>query len=148
MPSQVNANHIPFRGFFVYLWIIAIILAGSFMTFRLIKNPIEEPQGSGLALNNLKHNPALVNNLQILLVITIFIVTAYPAMFVAGQGPNSFILGTLPGCSSCLFGYSNYFLCFQQKAQKICLEGNQRSFWIECSSRWTRTTPKYQILKM
>ena len=119
MPSQVNANHIPFRGFFVYLWIIAIILAGSFMTFRLIKNPIEEPQGSGLALNNLKHNPALVNNLQILLVITIFIVTAYPAtMFVAGQGPNSFILGTLPGAVAAYLVIPISFFAFNKKLRK------------------------------
>ena len=118
MPSQVNANHIPFRGFFVYLWIIAIILAGSFMTFRLIKNPIEEPQGSGLALNNLKHNPALVNNLQILLVITIFIVTAYPAMFVAGQGPNSFILGTLPAAFAAYLVIPISFFAFNKKLRK------------------------------
>ena len=118
MPSQVNANHIPFRGFFVYLWIIAIILAGSFMTFRLIKNPIEEPQGSGLALNNLKHNPALVNSLQILLVITIFIVTAYPAMFVAGQGPNSFILGTLPAAFAAYLVIPISFFAFNKKLRK------------------------------
>ena len=128
MPSQVNANHIPFRGFFVYLWIIAIILAGSFMTFRLIKNPIEEPQGSGLALNNLKHNPALVNNLQILLVITIFIVTAYPAMFVAGQGPNSFILGTLPGAVAAYLVIPISFFAFNKKLRKYVWKETKEFF--------------------
>ena len=100
------------------MWIIAIILAGSFMIFRLIKNPIEEPQGSGLALNNMMHNPALVNNLQILLVIVVFLIVCYPAMFVAGHSPNSFILGTLPGAVATYFVVPISFYAFNKKLRK------------------------------
>ena len=88
------------------------------MIFRLIKNPIEEPQGSGLALNNMMHNPALVNNLQILLVIVVFLIVCYPAMFVAGHSPNSFILGTLPGAVATYFVVPISFYAFNKKLRK------------------------------
>ena len=88
------------------------------MIFRLIKNPIEEPQGSGLALNNMMHNPALINNLQILLVIVVFLIVCYPAMFVAGHSPNSFILGTLPGAVATYFVVPISFYAFNKKLRK------------------------------
>ena len=112
--SYLNSNY--FSGVFVILWIIAVILAGSYMIFRLIKNPTEEPQGSGL--NNVVHNPALVNNLQILLVIVVFLVVCYPAMFVAGHGQNSFILGTLPGAVAAYFVVPISFYAFNKKLRK------------------------------
>ena len=101
---------------FAILWIIAIILAGSFMIFRLIKNPTEEPQGSGL--NNVVHNPALVNNLQILLLIVVFLIASYLSKFVAGHGPNSFILGTLPGAVNAYFVVPISFYAFNKKLRK------------------------------
>ena len=101
---------------FAILWIIVIILAGSFMIFRQIKNPTEEPQGSGL--NNVVHNPALVNNLQIFLVIVVFIIVSYPSKFVAGHGPNSFILGTLPGAVNAYFVVPVSFYAFNKKLRK------------------------------
>ena len=103
---------------FVILWIIAVILAGSYMIFRLIKNPTEEPQGSGLVLNNVVHNPALVNNLQILVLIVVFLITSYLSKFVAGHGPNSFILGTLPGAVNAYFVVPVSFYAFNKKLRK------------------------------
>ena len=103
---------------FAILWIIVIILAGSFMIFRQIKNPTEEPQGSGLVLNNVVHNPALVNNLQIFLVIVVFIIVSYPSKFVAGHGPNSFIVGTLPGAVNTYFVVPISFYAFNKKLRK------------------------------
>merc|ERR1712012_102078 len=104
------------HGVFVILWTIAIILAGSYMIFRLIKNPTEEPQGSGL--NNVVHNPALVNNLQILLLIVVFLIASYLSKFVAGYGPDSFILGTLPGAVNAYFVVPVSFYAFNIKLRK------------------------------
>ena len=106
-----------------------MILAGSFMIFGLIKNPTEELQGSGLALNNVKHNPALVNNLQILLVIIAFLAVCYPAMFVAPcHGPNSFILGTLPIAVATYFVVPISFYAFNKKLRKYVWKETKEAF--------------------
>ena len=88
------------------------------MIFRQIKNPTEETQGSGLVLNNVVHNPALVNNLQIFLVIVVFIIVSYLSKFVAGHGPNSFILGTLPGAVNAYFVVPVSFYAFNKRLRK------------------------------
>ena len=89
---------------------------------------MEEPQGSGLALNNMKYNPALVNNLQILLVNVIFLVTAYPAMFVVDQGANSFILGTLPIAVAVYFVVPISFYAFNKKLRKYVWRETKEAF--------------------
>ena len=70
----------------------------------------------------------MVNNLQILLVITIFIVTAYPAMFVAGQGPNSFILGTLPAAFAAYLVIPISFFAFNKKLRKYVWKETKEAF--------------------
>ena len=96
-----------------------IILGAFFMIVRIVKNPIEEPQqNQGMMLNNMKHNPALVSNMQILLSIGVFIVTLYPAMFVAGKGPNSFILGSLPSAVGGYFVVPVSFYAYNKKLRK------------------------------
>ena len=87
------------------------------MVIRLIKNPAEELQQPNQGFNTLKHNPALVSNLQILLVVAIFIVTGYPAMFVADQGgPDAFVLGILP---IGMAGYLVVPICFYVFNRKL-----------------------------
>ena len=105
-----------FRGVFVIVWILAIVLAVFFMVIRLVKNPTEETQHNQ-GFNTLKHNPALVSNLQILFVVTIFIVVGTPALFVADQGgPDSFVLATLP---SLVAGYLVVPICFYVFNRKL-----------------------------
>ena len=75
------------------------------MVLRMIKKPTEEPQPSpGLMFNNMTHNPALLSNLQILVLMVVLIAACYPAIvYVEGKGPNSFILGTLPSAVAAYF---------------------------------------------
>ena len=105
-----------FRGFFIILWILAIVLAVFFMVIRLVKNPTEETQPNQ-GFNTLKHNPALASNLQILFVVTIFLVVGAPALFVADQGgPDSFVLATLP---IVVAGYLVVPICFYVFNRKL-----------------------------
>ena len=105
-----------FRGFFIILWILGITLAVFFMVIRLVKNPTEETQPNQ-GFNTLKHNPALASNLQILFVVTIFLVVGAPALFVADQGgPDSFVLATLPVIVA---GYLVVPICFYVFNRKL-----------------------------
>ena len=86
------------------------------MVIRLVKSPTEETQ-SNHGFNTLKHNPALVSNLQILFVVTIFLVVGTPALFVADQGgPDSFVLATLPAVVA---GYLVVPICFYVFNRKL-----------------------------
>ena len=90
------------------------------MVLRMIKKPTEEPQPSpGLMFNNMTHNPALLSNLQILVLMVVLIAACYPAIvYVEGKGPNSFILGTLPSAVAAYFVVPISFYAFNHKLRK------------------------------
>ena len=101
-----------------------IVLLISYMIIRLIKTPETEPQieEGAQMFNNMVHNPALVSNLQILMVIGIFVVVAIPGTFLIKDGPNGFILGTLPGIVAAFPVVPMLFYAFN---------GNMRNFVVK-----------------
>ena len=105
---------------FLALWLIIVFLAFFYMIIRLIKNPSIEPQQPHQShLNNAIHNPALVNNLQILLVVFIFVLIAIPGMFMTNKGPDGFILGFLPGVVAALMVVPGLFYAFNANLRKF-----------------------------
>ena len=105
---------------FLALWLIIVFLAFFYMIIRLIKNPSIEPQQPHQShLNNAIHNPALVNNLQILLVVFIFVLVAIPGMFMTNKGPDGFILGFLPGVVAALMVVPGLFYAFNANLRKF-----------------------------
>ena len=105
---------------FLALWLIIVFLAFFYMIIRLIKNPSIEPQQPHQShLNNAIHNPALVNNLQILLVVFIFVLVAIPGMFMTNKGPDGFILGFLPGVVAALMVVPGLFYTFNANLRKF-----------------------------
>ena len=79
---------------FLIVWVIITILALSLIIIQLIKNKPSPEQQFGF--NNMKHNPAIVNSLQMMFVIAILLLVSYPSIFVKGVGPNPFVLKTIP----------------------------------------------------
>ena len=79
--------------FLIFLILIAILTV-SFIIIKLIKKPSLEPnppQQQGL-FNNMTHNPALLNGLQIVFVVALLLVVSVPAAYLKAKGPNAFIL--------------------------------------------------------
>ena len=71
-------------------------------------------------LNNMAHNPALINSLQILFVIFIFVLVAYcSGKLVTQNGPNGFILGSLPGVLAVFPIVPILFYAFNQNLRKF-----------------------------
>ena len=65
------------------------------------------------------HNPALINTLQFILIIIIaLILNVTPAIVFMSQGPNGFILATLPGLTSTLVIIPLLFYGFNKKLRK------------------------------
>ena len=94
----ISKNKNPFRPKYIVLWGLVIISSVIYMIIRLIWDPYQPPQHhQNSTFNNLVHNPALINNLQILFVTACIILVAIPAIFAIDTGPNGFILGSLPG---------------------------------------------------
>ena len=110
---------------FLALWLIIVFLAFFYMIIRLIKNPSKEPQSQQphqSHLNNAIHNPALVNNLQILLVVFIFVLIAIPGMFMTNKGPDGFILGFLPGVVAAMMVVPGLFYAFNANLRKFAVK--------------------------
>ena len=83
--------------FLIFLILIAILTV-SFIIIKLIKKPSPEPnqpQQPG-SFNNMTHNPALINSLQIVFVIALVLVASLPSIFLKGTGPNAFVLRAIP----------------------------------------------------
>ena len=101
------------------LWAIISVLTVSYMIIRLIKNPHQEPQQQGNMFNNMVHNPALVSNLQILLVIFMFVLVYMNLRFMSTNGPNGFILALLPGVVMTFLVYPLLIYAFNQNLRKF-----------------------------
>ena len=107
---------------FIALWTIIICLAIFYMTIRLVKSPKKGPHQSQNHFNNNSHNPALVNNMQILLVGFIFILAAIPGILFTNNGPNGFILGFLPGIVAALMFVPGLFYAFNSSLRKFVIK--------------------------
>ena len=106
------------------MWAIILSLAIFYIIIRSIKNLYyREPQQQlpeGRMLNNMAHNPALINSLQILFVIFIFVLVAYcSGKLVTQNGPNGFILGSLPGVLAVFPIVPILFYAFNQNLRKF-----------------------------
>ena len=119
------------RKMFVALWSIIIGLAIFYMLTRLIKKPFKEPQQeSQKVFNNNAHNPALINNLQILFVVFMFVLVAIPGLYVTNQGPNGFILGSLPGVIVALMVVPMLFYAFNTNLRKFVVKEVKEVLWM------------------
>ena len=110
------------RKMFIALWTIIICLAIFYMIIRLVKSPKKGPHQSQNHFNNNSHNPALVNNMQILLVGFIFILAAIPGILFTNNGPNGFILGSLPGIVAALIFVPGLFYAFNSSLRKFVIK--------------------------
>ena len=114
-----NATKI--QTLFLVLLGLNLILLVFYMIIRLIKNPGEEQQsqGNGQFFNNVVHNPALINNLQILLVAFVCIVVALPGTFIVKKTPNAFVLSIIPGVLNLFLFMPVLFYAFNEKLRKF-----------------------------
>ena len=105
---------------FLIVWVIVAILAVSFMIIRLFKNPSPDPVQTqqGFGFNNMKHNPAIVNNLQMVFVVMILLAVCYPSIFVTTIGPNAFVLKTIPMSIAAYLVVPSCFYAFNKKLRK------------------------------
>ena len=101
---------------FLIVWVIITILALSLIIIQPIKNKPSPEQQFGF--NNMKHNPAIVNSLQILSVIAILLLVIYPAIFIKGVGPNAFVLKNIPVCIAAYLIIPFCFYAFNNKLRK------------------------------
>ena len=109
------------------MWAITLCLAIFYIIIRLIKilnyqepHHHQQSQAEDQMFNNMVHNPALINNLQILVVIFIFCLVAYSGgTLVTQNGPNGFILGSLPGVLAVFPIVPILFYTFNQNLRKF-----------------------------
>ena len=109
------------------MWAITLCLAIFYIIIRLIKilnyqepHHHQQSQAEDQMFNNMVHNPALINNLQILVVIFIFLLVAYSGgTLVTQNGPNGFILGSLPGVLAVFPIVLILFYTFNQNLRKF-----------------------------
>ena len=105
---------------FVILWVANCILIVSYAVLRMIRQPVQKPlQGQGLLFNNVTHNPALINNLQVILVFCLCALTAVPAIFAPQSGPNRFVLVTLPLMTNGSIVIPLLFYCFNKNLRNF-----------------------------
>ena len=101
---------------FLILIVIITILTLFLMIIRVIKNkPSPEQQ---FEFNNMTHNPAIVNSLQMLFVIVILLLVVYPSIFVDDVGPNAFVLKTIPMSIQAYLIAPICFYAFNNKLRK------------------------------
>ena len=109
---------------FLIVWVIITILALFLIIIQLIKNKPSPEQQFGF--NNMKHNPAIVNSLQMMLVIAILLLVCYPSIFVKGVGPNAFVLKTIPMSIAAYLIIPICFYAFNNKLRKYAWRGTKR----------------------
>ena len=106
---------------FVILWLVNCTLIVSYAVVRMIRQPpAKEPKhGQGLLFNNMSHNPALINNLQVILVFCLCALTAVPGIFAPKSGPNGFVLVILPLMTNGTIVIPLLFYCFNKNLRKF-----------------------------
>ena len=90
------------------MWSIVLLLLCLYMMLRLCYQPYsdsaseisEQAQSQELSLNNLVHNPAIIGNVQISIIVLTLLCGSLPAILLVHESPDYFILGTLCGILS------------------------------------------------
>ena len=101
-------------------FIVNCTLIVSFMIIRMIKNPVQPPQqNNGQLFNNMIHNPALINNLQLIFVFSLCFLCMVPSIFVTEYGPNGIVLVILPGSVTSALVLPLLFYCFNNNLRKF-----------------------------
>ena len=126
-------NSTQIQTLYLVLLSLIMILLVLYMIIRLITNPGEEQShGQGQFFNNLMHNPALINNLQILIVAFVCIVVALPGTFIVKKTPNAFVLSIIPGVFNLFLFMPILFYAFNDRLRKFA--------WRELKERFELTT--------
>ena len=81
----------------------------------MFKQPVDQSpqQEQGFLCNNMIHNPALMNNLQGIFVITLCCLCTSTAIFITEYGPNGFVLVSLPGMVTSALVLPSLLYCFK-----------------------------------
>ena len=118
---------------FLMLWVLITLLAVSFMIIWLIKKPSSGPvqTDQGFGFNNVKHNPAIVNSLQISIVVVILLAVCYPSIFVKSKGPNAFVLKTIPMSIAAYLVVPICFYAFNKKLRKYVWRETKEAFGLD-----------------
>ena len=126
-------NSTKIQTLYLVLLSLIMILLVLYMIIRLITNPGEEQShGQGQFFNNLMHNPALINNLQILIVAFVCIVVALPGTFIVKKTPNAFVLSIIPGVLNLFLFMPILFYAFNDRLRKFA--------WRELKERFELST--------
>ena len=92
------------------------------MTLRCFNSNQEEQDQEAaeqeLAFNNLKHNPAIIGNLQISVIVMIFLAGSSSATLMINKSPDHFIVGSLIGALATYFVVPLLMYVFNKKLRK------------------------------
>ena len=106
---------------FLMIWMIIAILVITFMITRMIYNPSlnPSPTHNGLVFNNWKHNPAMLSNLQIILMVFLILAVCSPSVFVKITSPDGFVLlKSMPMAFAAYLIIPVCFYAFNQRLRK------------------------------
>ena len=119
------------------LWLsfigIAFVLLAIYMTLRCFYpdsdgESAQSVPSQGFAYNNLRHNPAIIGNLQISFIVLILLAGAMPATILITKGPDFFILGSLLGALSTYFVVPLLLYVFNKKLRKYWFQKMMKNF--------------------
>ena len=91
------------QGGFVGIWIVVLLLLVLDMILKMVKKePIEDapeapPQNQGFALNNLVHNPAIISNLQTVVIVVIMLGSSLIKLIFKRSGLDIYVLASTVG---------------------------------------------------
>ena len=93
------------------------------MTLRCLNSnqdqePTDQAPPQGFAFNNLKHNPAIIGNLQISIIVMIFLAGSSSATLMINKSPDHFIVGSLIGALATYFVVPLLIYVFNKKLRK------------------------------
>ena len=105
---------------FLVFFTLNCTLIVSYLIIRMIKKPVQPPQqNNGHFFNNMIHNPALINNLQLIFVFSLCFICMLPSIFVTEYGPNGIVLVILPGSVTSALVLPLLFYCFNKNLRKF-----------------------------
>ena len=92
-------------GGLVGIWIVVLLLLVLDMILKMVKkepiededNPEAPPQNQGFALNNLVHNPAIISNLQTVVIVVIILGSSLIKLIFKRSGLDNYVLSSTVG---------------------------------------------------
>ena len=108
------------QTWFIVIWIVDFSLIVTYAILLMIKKPVQPPPPQqGLLFNNLIHNPALINNLPSIFVFCLGALCTVPGIFATQNGPNGFVLMTLPGMTTSTLVMPLLFYIYNKNLRKF-----------------------------